>query len=64
MSATNPEFLHTCPLCLGRVESFRGPNDHTMGTCTDCGVSFVIPATAWEVARSKPRERKSQRHPG
>ena len=46
-----PEFLQRCVLCQGRVESFRGPNDHTMGTCTDCGMSFVVPDTAWEVAR-------------
>ena len=44
------EPLRACPICRGRIEPFQGPNDHTMGTCGDCGFSFAIPATAWAVA--------------
>ena len=45
------ELLRTCPFCAGRVASFKGPHDQTMGTCDDCGFSYVIPVTAWKVAR-------------
>lgn len=53
MSIANPDFLQVCPLCRGRVLAFRAPRDHTMTTCTECGLSFVIPVTAWAVERSK-----------
>ena len=52
------DLLRTCPLCRGRIEPFKGPSDHTMGTCDDCGYSFVIPVTAWDVARQKAEKQR------
>ena len=59
MSQPIAEFLKACPLCGGRIEVFTGPNNHTMGTCVDCAMSFVVPMTAWNVA-SREGSRQSQ----
>ena len=48
-----PDYLSICPVCRGRIHPFQGPNNHTMGTCEDCGYSYVVPATAWDTARNK-----------
>jgi hypothetical protein len=47
------EALRACPFCGERIEPFQGPNNHTMGTCHECGYCFVVPAKARDKARPK-----------
>ena|SRR5688572_23222648 len=61
MSELMAEFLGACPLCGGRINTFQGPNNHTMGTCDVCRLSFVVPATAWNVARDRDRDQADSR---
>ena len=42
-----------CPICGGRMETVYTQHHQIVGVCRDCHAGPTVPASAWEVARSK-----------
>jgi hypothetical protein len=45
--------INVCPLCQGEMEVVYYRNGQQVLVCKDCHAGLTVPASAWEIARTK-----------
>ncbi len=45
--------LTYCPICYGTMEVVYSRNQQSVCVCVDCHSGVTVPASAWDIVRSK-----------